>query len=62
MADSEQALVLIQRFAGERFYHPLEARDVTLDDIRIMTRGGMHVVVVDAIDGRNITGELMARH
>jgi polyhydroxyalkanoate synthesis regulator protein len=61
MADMEQALILIKRYAGERLYNTFDARDVTVDDIRIMANGGMHVVVVDADDGRDVTGELIAR-
>jgi polyhydroxyalkanoate synthesis regulator protein len=59
MADMEQTLILIKRYAGERLYHTLDARYVTLDDIRLMTDGGMHVVVVDADDGRNVTHEIV---
>ena len=63
MADMEQALILIKRYTGERLYHTLDARYVTVDDIRIMADGGLHVVVVDANDGRDVTNELIpTRH
>ena len=58
MADMEQALILIKRYAPERLYNTLDARYVTIDDIRIMVDGGVHVVVVDADDGRDVTKEL----
>jgi len=58
MADMEQALILIKRYAPERLYNTLDARYVTIDDIRIMVDGGLHVVVVDADDGRDVTKEL----
>jgi len=59
MADMEQALILIKRYAGERLYHTLDARYVTLDEIRMMSDGGMHVVIVDAGDGRDVTREIV---
>jgi len=61
MADMEQALILIKRYAGERLYNTFDARYVTIDDIRIMANGGMHVVVIDADNGRDVTGELISR-
>ena len=60
MADMEQALILIRRYADERLYHTLDARYVTIDDIRIMCDGGMHVVIVDADDGHDVTREVVA--
>jgi len=62
MADMEQALILIKRYAPERLYNTLDARYVTIDDIRIMADGGLHVVVVDASDGRDVTSELISQY
>jgi polyhydroxyalkanoate synthesis regulator protein len=54
----EQALIPIRRYAGERLYDTLGARCVSSDDIRIMTAGGMHIVIVGAADARDVTREI----
>ena len=57
---TEQASILVKRYAGQRLYEPSEARYVTAEQVRTWHREGVAVSVRDAATGQDVTRAVLA--
>jgi len=61
MADSENDVVVIKKYANRRLYNTAKSCYVTLDDLAVMVREGQDFVVKDAKSGDDITRSVLAQ-
>jgi len=61
MADSENDVVVIKKYANRRLYNTAKSSYVTLDDLAVMVREGQDFVVKDAKSGDDITRSVLAQ-
>lgn len=61
MADSENDVVVIKKYANRRLYNTAKSSYVTLDDLAVMVREGQDFVVKDAKSGEDITRSVLAQ-
>ena len=61
MADSENDMVVIKKYANRRLYNTAKSSYVTLDDLAVMVREGQDFVVKDAKSGQDITRSVLAQ-
>lgn len=61
MADSENDVVVIKKYANRRLYNTAKSSYVTLDDLAVMVRDGQDFVVKDAKSGDDITRSVLAQ-
>jgi polyhydroxyalkanoate synthesis regulator protein len=52
---SEQASILVKRYAGQRLYETSEVRYVTAEQVRAWHKEGVAVCVRDAATGQDVT-------
>jgi len=60
-ADSEQAKVVIKKYANRRLYNTAKSSYVTLDDLSKMVRDGEDFAVYDAKSGEDITRSVLTQ-
>ena len=61
MADTENDVVVIKKYANRRLYNTAKSSYVTLDDLAVMVRAGQDFVVKDAKSGEDITRSVLAQ-
>jgi len=61
MADNENDVVVIKKYANRRLYNTAKSSYVTLDDLAVMVREGQDFVVKDAKSGDDITRYVVAQ-
>ncbi len=61
MADIENDVVVIKKYANRRLYNTAKSSYVTLDDLAIMVRAGQDFVVKDAKSGDDITRSVLGQ-
>ncbi len=61
MADKENDVVVIKKYANRRLYNTAKSSYVTLDDLALMVREGQDFVVKDAKSGDDITRSVLAQ-
>ncbi len=61
MADSENNVVIIKKYANRRLYNTAKSSYVTLDDLAVMVREGQDFEVKDAKSGDDITRSVLAQ-
>ena len=61
MADSENDMVVIKKYANRRLYNTAKSSYVTLDDLAVMVREGQDFIVKDAKSGEDITRSVLAQ-
>ncbi len=61
MAENENDVVVIKKYANRRLYNTAKSSYVTLDDLAVMVREGQDFVVKDAKSGEDITRSVLAQ-
>lgn len=61
MADKDDSIVVIKKYANRRLYNTAKSCYVTLDDLAVMVREGQNFVVKDAKSGDDITRSVLAQ-
>jgi len=52
---------IITRYSNRRLYDPQANRSITLEDLTELIRGGQKVRVVESLNGRDVTGRVLAQ-
>lgn len=61
MAEAENNVIVIKKYANRRLYNTAKSSYVTLDDLAVMVREGQDFVVKDAKSGNDITRSVLGQ-
>jgi len=61
MAENENGVIVIKKYANRRLYNTAKSTYVTLDDLAVMVREGQDFIVKDAKSGQDITRSVLGQ-